>query len=351
MILRAIRRDDLGAIYDLNRAADQLKGISRDDWLRLKAWFYYGYLDSETAPALLGETDGRVVAFLGGTHLPFKIGGEIVTAVSVGDLVIHPDYRGPMAFSFSSDCIRHHRGKVVVGMHFSELANAIWKRLGARDVADTDTTFTGLVSVRRALEKRHPRSAFALRIVDRLGLSSAWPLLARLVGKAEVPGSDGAYELDMDFDLEANRDDVERLCERYSVLYDVGVLRDFRYLSWRYVKHPLTSYDAFALGDSGAPIGIGILKVAADGGVQLCDVVYDPSVPDIERHVLSAAVRSARHRAGVVLYSKRVNERFVDGFEPAGFRKGTKPYNSYMVVCDGPELDRVAFTYGDFKSY
>jgi len=302
VILRAIRRDDLGAMYDLNRAAGQLDGVSRDDWVKLKAWFYYGYLDSrsETAPALLCEADGRVVAFLGGTHLAFKIGGEIVTAVSVGDLVIHPDCRGPMAFSFSNDCIRWHRGKVVVGMHFSKLANAIWKRLGARDVANTDTTYSGLLSLRNALERRHPRCAFALRTVDGLGLSSAWPLLARLIGKPELPGLDSAYELDMDFDLEANRDDVERLCGRYAALYEVGVLRDFRYLRWRYIDHPLTSYDAFALLDRGAPAGIGVLKAAADGAVQLCDVVYDPSVPDIERHMLSAAVRAAWQRRGVI---------------------------------------------------
>ncbi len=56
-------------------------------------------------------------------------------------------------------------------------------------------------------------------------------------------------------------DDTDALWRRVSAEYDIAVIRDRRYLTWRYLRKPKTTYRKFALRDGlGALVGIFVLK-------------------------------------------------------------------------------------------
>ena len=350
--LRSITREDIPAIYDLNRAAGQLETITKKQWVALKEWFYFSGpgKNAPSAQALVYERGGHLLAFLGGTELPFKVDGKIVTAVAVGDLVVHPECKGPFGISFSLACIAWHAGKTIVGMHFSQLANAIWARLGAVGMAGSEVTFSGLVSLPNLLRIRLPWLAPVISVIDSVAGKRAWSPLAYLLKLRLVRWTSRANMARV-LDIRASKTQLDQLCAKFDAAYAIGLHRNVEYLQWRYAEHPLCAYEAYALGTVDALEAVFILQRQSGGEIWLCEAIYDPSVPGICDNLLSACLDIASRTGGTFLLSKYVTPDFADSLREANFAEQRRGYHSFMIVS-GDELTGPAlFSYGDFKAH
>lgn len=125
---------------------------------------------------------------------------------------------------------------------------------------------------------------------------------------------------------------VEKLAHRAATRYDVVMLRDRAYLSWRFLENP-DSYKILMARGKGEPAGYVVAKEAkwrSLGVGYLADFLVDEETPEIFDHLVSEVVVSF-YKAGLDMAAAWV----VDGthYHQTLVRRGFRPYRTVPIIC------------------
>lgn len=88
-------------------------------------------------------------------------------------------------------------------------------------------------------------------------------------------------------------DDVDQLWRQFSTDVGVGVVRDARYLTWRYLHHPVFRYGVRGLYEAGELRGLVIWRVAEKHGGHIgyvMELMVEPSREDVAALLLRTAI-------------------------------------------------------------
>jgi predicted N-acetyltransferase YhbS len=218
-----------------------------------------------------------------------KIGNSTRIAALSLDTMVHPDYRGqgmfiklarhlyesvvrqgiPLIYGFPNEA--SHRGFVA--------------RLGWVDLCKRVPLFVKPLNMKRILGTKVDNKLFLIvgGRFGQAGLSLLYPTI-----RSELPDGCTIQQV-RSFD-----ERVDRLWEEASSGLNIILVRDRRYLNWRYVEKPRDSYTIFIAERAEGIVGYIVLKSAAKFGLQIgfvVDLLAVPERPDISRCLVSKAVK------------------------------------------------------------
>lgn len=261
--------------------------MSDDQWR-------WRYLKNPTGlvTIILAKAGAQIVGQYALLPVRMKVGADTrVVALSL-DTMVHPDYRGqgvfvelarrlykdvalqgtPLVYGFPNEA--SHRGFVT--------------GLGWVDLCDRVPLFVRPLSAEGIL-KGTVANRFLLAVGGRSGQMGMSLLLP--ARRIEVP--DGcAIRPVTSFD-----DRADELWRRASSAFGISLVRDQRYLNWRYVEKPGDSYTILILERAGDVLGYVVLKSVERFGLRIgfvVDLLAVPDQPSISRCLISEAVECFR---------------------------------------------------------
>lgn len=346
----------MDAVYPLMVEAGLESAEGRADWDRFAEWAYWGNPYRGERPAgWIGEQDGRIVAFIACSYMPFRLGSWSGVAGSVGNLCVAPGARGLVGVVFTRDHLRWQDVPVQFGSHFTERSGLLWRGFGARACEESDLAFSACISLRVAVDRRLMSMGSWGRLVCAVGGGTAGVAMARMLGYREARLQKPVFEktiLPRMADVDPGA--LDALCDAAISGLTATVMRNTAYLEWRYDRHPAaTSYRRLAIHDpaTGRLAGVAILQKWGDEA-RLSEFLADPNDIGANRETLATAMATTREWGCRTLSAKSVRPEIVPILRDAGFIETRKSYPQYMIVANGipmPERLITMFTYGDFK--
>lgn len=225
-------------------------------------WLYVAQAEGRmlATAAFVGE---RMVAFYGIVPWRMRVDGKDVAAAQSLNSMTHPDFQRRGLFAKLGMLAYRETCKDVPVVFGFPNENALPPRatrlgwVGLRPVPRYVLLLAppALPSKLRGL----PGAATGLRVVGRtaLGLRAQ---VGELAGRwAALRGGLQVRALD------AMPDDVEALWQTVRDDYRVSVVRDLRYLRWRYDAHPLYTYQRFGVWRDGRLQGLAVLRTNGTG--------------------------------------------------------------------------------------
>jgi GNAT superfamily N-acetyltransferase len=263
------------------------------DLERTPEFFAWKYRANPAGLARIGvaELDGRPVCMACALPMRMRLGGrDALGSISV-DIATAPELRG--------------RGL------YRRVASTLWKRL-AEDGFDVTYGFTNRLSTGVTLGAlgRREVGPLPLRLRPLRPLRLAAAALPSALGLGGDPADPGAGAGPAGEGVER----VERFDARWDELWrrvephvDVAVVRDARFLSWRYSERPDADYEILAdlpEGSEGPLGGYLIWRPLDRFGVRsafVADLAEDPGHPGAARRLLRCAASRARRRGASLL--------------------------------------------------
>jgi Acetyltransferase (GNAT) domain len=256
VFVRRYRRDDRAAVFDLLRVA-----YSTDDSERLVRQWDWKYdanpFNREADPYVLLLQDGdELIGMLGGLPLRVVVGGREHWLSHSCDWVLHPRHRDR---GVARRLPLQHRADLQ--LHFSWTNELSYRR----SRAFSNTRFERLTPLVKPLD-----AGYALQQVSRLGVVHyVAALLARggrtlLRHRQAATATPGVTVGEIDsFDQR-----FDALWQRVRGDHLVAIVRDQRYLTWRFVRRPDARYTILAATRAGEVSGYLVLRLTDRGGVQ-----------------------------------------------------------------------------------
>lgn len=280
-----------------------LEPDDRDDMIRLykktfghpmgptenEQHWVWEYENGPDGPALVFvcEADHKVVGAHGNLPLRFKVGEQTVIASSSFDSMVDSDYRGLGAFSgvvraFQSAA--YERG-ICLSYSFPN-ANSFpihVKRMGR-------TSIEGYIVLRRPIRRRH---------LLRKGGLQLWVWMFKSLARARFRGAK-LVQVDT-FDAR-----FDALWEAAKGQVQVGIVRDSRYLNWRFAQKPELEHMTYVYQENGTIGGYIVLLKQKDEQYApglVMDVLALPNRGDIVQALFAKAFQYfIREQAGQVRF-------------------------------------------------
>jgi hypothetical protein len=277
--LHRYRASDRAEVFDFVRAM-----FSADDSARILAQWAWKYDSNpfnrpEGPTVYLVRVGSKLVSQIAAFRLPMWIAGIQCMAEHRGEQVVHPDYR----------------------------RQKLWQRVKLRHSSDTPIAFAwaGEISTRSAMGGGWLPGPMTplIRVLD------AGPLIerfthSRLLGSIGTGASTAARlagapmrrwrssQLGVRVRLDAFDDSVDALWARARRTDKAMVVRDHRYLNWRYCKRPDASYMLFGIKRQSELTGFLVARATTTRGVRTGHLV-DFLVAEGSSDVLSVLIDDA----------------------------------------------------------
>jgi hypothetical protein len=281
-LLESGDRDDMILLFE--KTFGHSMGATENE--RHWEWEYVG---GSQGPALVFvcEAEGKVVGAHGNLPLRFKVGAQTVTASSSFDSMVDADYRGLGAFSGVVRAFKaaaYERGICLSYSFPNENSFPIHvKRMGR-------TSIEGYIVLRRSIRFKQLTSVRGLKLL-------AWVCKrlaqARLRGATIAPAE--AFDARFDALWEAAKEQVP-----------VGIVRDSRYLHWRFAQKPESRHTTYVYEEKGVLGGYIVLKMKEEERYApglVMDVLALPGREEIVHALFAKAfLHFVRARAGQVRF-------------------------------------------------
>lgn len=278
---------------DLGRIADLIVGMSSGgDQLRLRdkstAYYHWMYYDNPAGDAFgyLAEHDERIVSSFAVAPKVMQIGGQRVRVGKTMDMFTDPDYQGMGLIKRCADLVFAAAAAAgIEGWYVTPSPNSypIFKgRWGYQEPFDL-VYRARILQIGPVLEALRPGLGRLGRPLDRLRAG-----LPRRASPVPAGWSVGPLA---HFDERA-----DRLWDDVAAGYGVAVVRDAKYLNWRYVQNP-DDYVVLGLEQGTTLRGIVVVKTTVRQGVtvgEIVDIVGPADRPAIARLLLRLAVDCCR---------------------------------------------------------
>lgn len=189
--------------------------------------------------AVVAESNGDIVGHMGLFFVDMKIGGKIITASQASELMVHPNYRRQGMFLAIGKKLMEEALKANVFFSFgfpNEPAHHGHLQYGWFDASSVPILSCLLSSAQIAKFKRHP-------------------LLAKMLSKTVDRYYQRKFPRDvLNFSIhEMMKADerIDTLWKNTSETLDMAVIRNQKFLNWRFVSNPETRYRIFIAENEG----------------------------------------------------------------------------------------------------
>jgi hypothetical protein len=299
--LRPFRDDDLDGVIAL--ITGTLNSIySSEELRRIWKWkFSENPFSLKQAPhAIVLEHGGRIVGNTGQVAIPIKLGEKLVTGYANSDFAVEEGYR-TYGLRLASRFWRNTEVPFLLATSANEVACAVDKVFGARELISARTRWFKVRHPLRVLGalNRQKNGAVGKSFTDNLWLlpvSGLRSLVGAPRGFIKVSGDGLEVKEVSEFGQE-----FDELWEEVSHHYPVAVVRNSRYLSWRYAQYPLGKPYMYAAYRGGKLHGFTVVQVSGrlvDIAIkQACitELFTRPGDRVAQRRLLKAALACAKN--------------------------------------------------------
>src|SRR5262249_42769574 len=239
-----------------------------------------------TSRVWIAETQGKLSGMAAVTFKRLKVNDAIFLCGELGDFLVHSDYRlqGIFTALVNEICTQSlAEGAKIFYVRPSDTSFPGLLRLGFHEVFRL-TPMIRVFNVRNVLRRK---------ISSPLPLHLAWPFaeaLARLVFRP----SSGAVASDFDISRVSCFDDsIDELWERVAKRHQTIVVRDKKYINWRYADNP-RNYSIYVAKRDHSPVGyVVISQQQSHPGLlhgHFLDILTDPDCPALMGTLMSKAL-------------------------------------------------------------
>jgi hypothetical protein len=329
--LRLYREGDETGIFELQDAVHPERKYNREKWL---AWWRWMFKETPYENRIwLAENNGKIVAQFCGVYFEFKMGDKTMKVASGFDLSTHPGYRGQRIYL--------------------QLFNSMIDDMATTEVLN-GFGFTNEASYRLALRRGFiyvPSRKF-IKIVNWRNIGRAWTgnklLLSMLAlggsiinllffhasRVAKVEGLSITKVLHFD-----NR--INQFWDKISGRIGIALVRNDKYLNWRYASVPGVKYDIYLAEKDEAICGY---LVVSSRRREYKDewMIYDflAESKDIAQNLLLVVTDDCRKNGGgCISWHGITGKAYYDIFRKLGFMPRPEQKESKFVVYSGdPEM-------------
>ncbi len=358
-ILRPMAPEDLDAAFTLGRAGGLHGHLDDAAWRERADWAIRDNpFRCERPVGHVLERNGEWLGVMYYVYVPFRLGAWRGVAPMLNGLATKPE-AGPIAgLRLHHEFLATPTFEVMLVPHVNEFGAAVLARKGGVAALGSEISVTGCLSPGR-------RVAASLARMLRL---PAGPVMAVLAPVLE-PGLAVAgfrrmalprlhLAAEDPFDLVRGEDGaLDDLAERALAGLDAGVIRNARFLRWRYAASPSAARThAVALrGGDGRLAALAVLEAGPMRDFRVMDLIFDPAVPGADRDILAAALASARARGGRMLYARQGQPILADLWRTAGAALAARPTAQFWLAAKRsialPDPLRAEYSHGDHKIF
>ncbi|MBN2372570.1 GNAT family N-acetyltransferase [bacterium] len=349
MEIREFRQEDKDNILDLRKDVwgENFAGDMRTGW----DWEFRDnpYILKGSPLAWVAEDNGRIAGFASRRPVELKVYDQIIPAFWGMNLMVHPDWREKfLGVKLSRKTIKD--GVFVIGWPFKEKAYLFFKGLGWMDLFSV-SFMNRYFNIENVLRKKTKNE-----LIVKIG-ALIWRL-SRLIfdrsGDILAAGDININRIDS-FD-----DRIDGFWKDVCKGYEFIVVRDKRYLNWRFVDAPDKRYTIY-LAESGSQIrGYIVLYFSGSGrdGIRrgyIVDMLAGVNDRDAIDFLIFKAVKVFKEGGADLIHCFPSNRRFYQmALKKNGFISGLKRNRLRLMgknIPDGVSINPMGWfiTMADFN--
>lgn len=253
------------------------------------------------------EYEGRIVGHMALIPTYMKVGDEVVKGSQAVDLVVHPRFRRQGIFLTIGRFLKKQAEKAELDIFYgfpNESAHSGHIKYGWFDVCQVPLLFKPINTRKVALDfvDKHSRISFLnrykisrsiVRVIAQFTLATV-NSLSRMSNRIEDYGSPQNVEI---HDIETFDERVDDLWKKVSTACTIAVVRDRKYLNWRYFEKPNSNYKVILAEKNGEILGYIVLLARTEGNLKLgyiVDVFALCSEKSVIRSLISKGIEYLR---------------------------------------------------------
>lgn len=267
------------------------------------AWLFHNPFWKERSASLLRHAlDGKFTSEIGSYPVPWRYGGKTIRGQFLINMMSHEEYRGRgvggLLWKRAED-----GAELSVVLGYNQNASVFVEGFG----------WTMMPILRRFIRFLDPRSCSRL-------------IKCALVKEREpMPVFSGGYHWER---VQRFGKEYDRFWNVIKKKYPITVERCSEYMNWRYVDHPIFSYDAFCLKRGKEVRACIVVRIEKVPGYRLGRIVDLISHDDAELETLAHTVEFCRKKKADLIDMFFTGDFHVKSFIKAGFHEAVKePYS------------------------
>ncbi len=318
-----------------------------------KRWWNWMYRDGPAGPALVvvAEAKHRIIGHMASTFVPLKVGGRTTLGAHGIDLMVHPDYRRQGIFKTLGmklrGLTRAKEWSLTYGTPDDESYQGFVTRLNVLDIGELPFLFK-IIDLSAILKNRYRIPVFIGKM-----LGYAWESITNGRRSPE----DTEIKIDEVFSFD---EQIDKFWEKASQLKSIMVIKDMKYLNWRYVAKPGKEYKILIAKKQEEIAGFIVLKLVkgAPSRGYIADLLTLPGEGTVAESLIARVIRYFKEEGAVSVscwlfqntiyygilrkmgFLRRSGPRFctriVDPNIPREF--AADPANWYYVAGDGDAI-------------
>ena len=263
----------------------QLRGIALSG-SRNKEWWQWMFRDGPTGPAIirLAVVKDRIIAQMASIWVMIKIGDKATRGTHGVDLMVHPDYRRQGVFTAlgikgREDPLDQSRS-VTYGTPNDQSRPGFVNRLDALPICEVPL-LVKVIDWGAVLKRRYKIPALTAKILGTIGegITNRKPFL-----KAAGTTLEEVFSFD---------ERIDRFWEKVSRIKNIMIVKDMKYLNWRYFAKPGHEYRVLLAKKQDEIAGYIVLKLqkGASSVGYIIDMLTLPGEDSVAELLIATTIR------------------------------------------------------------
>jgi len=312
---RIYKQGDEQNIYDLAKAVWGEQVPEKEQWIKGWKWMF---TDNPAGNSIiwLAEHDGKLIGEYPLVMADMKIGNKIVKAAQIADTMTHPEYRRQgIAFTLGREALsqlRRQGAYLAFGFPTAE-AYPLHIKSGYLDICAVQTLFKPL-NLRNLLEEylTHNKPLIG-------SLSAVAKLALKTIFRAQKPPKVEGLTITQLLQFDDRFNDFWKLISND---YNISIVRDKRYLNWRYMNMPNAKYTVYVAEKDNEVCGYIVLDYKCQRQLflgRILDIIAPRDQQNVIQHLISKAVEHFEQEKVDAITTGIVAHRYYHSFLKVGF--------------------------------
>ena len=327
-LLRAYKEGDEDEIFELTKAVWGKKVPEKERWMKGWKWMHIGN-PAGASMMWLAEHDGKLTGQYPLILEDMKVGEEIIKSAQIVDTMVHPEYRRQgIAYALGKKALSElekEEIQLVYGFP-NQQAYPLHMKSGWLDVCPFQVMIKPL-NLENIIEMYFTCKKLPLRI-----LTIAGKLSTKMVFKSKEPPKVNGLTISQ---ISHFDDRFNNFWQKVSSDYNMIVVRDKKYLNWRYIDVPNAKYIIYVAETDGEVHGYVILGHAEAKGLTfgyIHDIIAPLDQGNIIQCLISKGVEHFKEEKVSAIFSQMIpNKIYRNAFLKSGFIPNFISKNQFIV--------------------